>query len=222
MVRLGIIGAGIMGERLLRAAQGHASVAVSGAWDPRGPPHWPGCGTLAPADLPRPQAVIAGVRLRLRRRAPGQPPRATHARRSPPARPCSARSRWRTDVADARAFLAEAASARAAVNFPFASSPSVERLGSWLAGMGHAGTVGDRGRLRHLAARLAAGRRRAGWTAPAQGGFTREVVSHFLFLARRLLGPLSPASPRPYSSRSLGAASDASRHSCRPARCLSG
>ena len=26
---------------------------------------------------------------------------------------------------------------------------------------------------------------------PAQGGFTREVVSHFLFLARRLLGPLT-------------------------------
>src|SRR5690606_8966337 len=31
----------------------------------------------------------------------------------------------------------------------------------------------------------------AGWLdKPAQGGFTREVVSHFLFLARRLAGPL--------------------------------
>ncbi|MBC7800558.1 MAG: gfo/Idh/MocA family oxidoreductase, partial [Gemmatimonadaceae bacterium] len=31
----------------------------------------------------------------------------------------------------------------------------------------------------------------AGWQdGPAEGGFTREVVSHFLFLSRRLLGPL--------------------------------
>ena len=31
----------------------------------------------------------------------------------------------------------------------------------------------------------------AGWLdRPMQGGFTREVVSHFLFLSRRLVGPL--------------------------------
>src|SRR5579875_3437049 len=38
MLRLGIIGAGIMGERLLRAAQEHAAeiVEVSGIWDQQG------------------------------------------------------------------------------------------------------------------------------------------------------------------------------------------
>ena len=33
-VRLGIIGAGIMGERLLRAAAGQDRVQVAGLWDP--------------------------------------------------------------------------------------------------------------------------------------------------------------------------------------------
>jgi predicted dehydrogenase len=39
--------------------------------------------------------------------------------------------------------------------------------------------------------------RGAGWVAGrAQGGFLREVASHYLFLTDRLLGPLSPAHTR--------------------------
>ena len=92
------------------------------------------------------------------------------------------------DVADGAAFLRDAAAARAAVNFPFASSPAVERLAAWVGGMQPESVAIDvafatwpRG-WQHGA---------AGWLdGPAQGGFTREVVSHFLFLARRLFGPL--------------------------------
>jgi predicted dehydrogenase len=74
------------------------------------------------------------------------------------------------------------------VNFPFASSPAVAVLTRWLEGRTPAAVdvtvdfaTWPRG-WQHAA---------AGWLdGPAQGGFTREVLSHFLFLARRLFGPL--------------------------------
>ena len=187
MVRLGIIGAGIMGERLLRAAQGHASVAVSGVWDPA-PAALARLGTLAPAAASA-EAVIAGCDCVYVAAPPGS--HLVHARAALAAgKALFCEKPLATDVADARAFLAEAASARAAVNFPFASSPSVERLGSWVAGLGQP---------ERLEIEVAFATWPRGWQqdaarwldAPAEGGFTREVVSHFLFLARRLLGPLS-------------------------------
>jgi predicted dehydrogenase len=75
------------------------------------------------------------------------------------------------------------------VNFPFASSLAVARLREWLPGIGTPES---------LDITLAFATWPRGWQAdaagwldrPAQGGFTREVGSHFLFLARRLLGPL--------------------------------
>jgi predicted dehydrogenase len=96
-----------------------------------------------------------------------------------------------TDLAAARAFVAqaEATGARAAVNFPMASSPAVRQLAEWQAGLAPTALeieVGfatwPRGWQRDA----------AGWLARrAQGGFTREVVSHFLFLTRRRLGALT-------------------------------
>ena len=78
-----------------------------------------------------------------------------------------------------------------AVNFPFASSPGVAALQRWIA----EGAVGTPQRLT-IAVEFARWPRpwqadAARWLdARAEGGFTREVVSHFLFLSRRLLGPL--------------------------------
>ena len=194
MVRLGIIGAGIMGERLLRAAQaypsgGHPNVQISGVWDPAE-------ATLArlaaelPGTLPAASAaeVIAGCDCVY----VASPP-ATHLQHARAAlaagRALFCEKPLATDVVDAAAFLAEAAGARAAVNFPFASSPAVERLGAWLP---------DLGAPEQVAIAVAFATWPRGWQhaaaswldGPAQGGFTREVVSHFLFLARRLLGPL--------------------------------
>ena len=88
-----------------------------------------------------------------------------------------------------------AAAGRAAVNFPFASSPGVATLARWI-GEGAVGTP------RRLTIEVGV----AAWPRPwqadaaprldarAEGGFTREVVSHFLFLSRRVIGPL--ADPR--------------------------
>ena len=196
-VRLGIIGAGIMGERLLRAAAGQDRVQVAGLWDP------------APEAVARLGAELPGTPF-LRSAAAvieaadcvyvASPP-ATHL---PHARAALKAGKalfcekpLAVDVADAGRFLREAhalpgaGGARAAVNFPCASSPTVERLGEWLAG----GAIGQVESLAIAAdfARWPRGWQHAaaGWLdGPAQGGFTREVVSHFLFLARRLFGPL--------------------------------
>ncbi len=54
---------------------------------------------------------------------------------------------------------------------------------------------------------------------PMQGGFTREVVSHFLFLARRLGGPLHSLEGEAWSSQSPEGPSGALPPRCGPATC---
>jgi predicted dehydrogenase len=95
-------------------------------------------------------------------------------------------------VASARACLETVARAGvpAAVNFPFATAPAAVRLKELV----ETGALGD-DLTAHLTLRFRTWPRgwqqgAAGWLAgPEQGGFTREVVSHFAFLALRLFGP---------------------------------
>ena len=191
-IGLGIIGAGIMGGRLLQAALQHAAdvVHITGVWD-----HAPaaldriagGSGVPRAASA---EAVIEGAECVYVATPPG-----THlgyARAALAAgRALFLEKPLAVDLADARAFVADAAAARAAVNFPFASSQAVERLQAWLrdnvagAPRGFAIDVGFAAWPRPWQQGA------AGWLdGAAEGGFTREVVSHFLFLSRRLLGPL--------------------------------
>lgn len=78
----------------------------------------------------------------------------------------------------------------AAVNFVFGSAPSATRLANDV----HAGRIGDivRADLRlHFAEWPRAWHTNAQWLRfREQGGWIREVASHFLFLAGRVLGPL--------------------------------
>ncbi len=191
-ITLGIIGFGIMGERLLRAALGHAveSVTPVGVWDPSQEAR----GRLAAVTdevpmLDSAQAVIAACDCLYIAAPP-----AAHI---PLAEAALALGRavflekpLATDLAEARRFVAraEAAGARAAVNFPMASSPAVRQLASWRAGM-----TPEALEIEVAFATWPRGwqSEAAGWLARrAEGGFTREVVSHFLFLTRRQLGPL--------------------------------
>jgi predicted dehydrogenase len=192
-VALGIIGAGIMGERMLGAALEHAAhaVRVAGIWDP------------APVALDRVRARFPSVPV-----LPGAEalvaasdcvyiasPPASHlgyARAALAAgKTFFAEKPLAVDVADARAFVAEAGR-KGAVNFPFASSLGVETLRRWI-GEGAIGTPS------RIAIEVAFATWPRGWQADAagwldrraEGGFTREVVSHFLFLSRRLGGPLA-------------------------------
>lgn len=194
MLKLGVIGAGIMGERMLRAAREHAAdvVEVAGVWDRdasatgrvgAGLPGIPlldsAAGVIQAADCvyiatpPASHLDYAGQALAAGRAVFLEKPLAV-------------------DLAAADAFTRRHAGDRIAVNFPFASSPAVEKLAAWM----REGTLGAaRGLFIEVA--FATWPRRwqqdaAAWLAgPAEGGFTREVVSHFLFLSRRLLGPLT-------------------------------
>lgn len=194
--RLGFIGFGIMGERLLRAALNHdrSVITVSGVYDPS-----------------------AGTAARLSGIDPGLAAHTTAADviaasdclhiASPPLshldylRQCRAAGKaalcekpLATDVAAATAAVTEltAGGMRAGVNFPFASSFAVDYMKRWLAD----GTIGVAQRI-DIELAFAAWPR--SWQVDAvrwldgraEGGFTREVGSHFLFLSRRLFGPLA-------------------------------
>ncbi|MEK9969498.1 MAG: Gfo/Idh/MocA family oxidoreductase [Ferrovibrio sp.] len=194
--RLGIIGYGIMGERLLRAALAHdpAVLTVAGVWDPSA-----AAMTRLQADLPQvaqlasAAAVIAACDCLYIA--------------SPPASHLGyARAAFEQDVAvfcekplavdiaDAENILMEVqqVSASAGVNFPFASSFAVDQLRAWMA----EGVTGD---VQRIDIEIGFAHWPRPWQmdavawldARAQGGFAREVGSHFLFLARRLFGPLT-------------------------------
>ncbi len=193
MIGLGIIGAGIMGERLVRAAveQAADSVRITGIWDPaaaamaRMGREFPGIAAAA-----SPETLIAASDCVYVASPPGS--HLEHAGRIVAAgRALFCEKPLAVDVAQATDFVARADGARAAVNFPFASSFAVQRLRQWIA----EGVVGAPQSLEIEVAFAewprSWQRDAAGWLdATAQGGFTREVVSHFLFLTHRLLGPL--------------------------------
>lgn len=194
-VKLGIIGFGIMGERLLRSAleQDLDLLQVVGVWDPSA-----AAGQRLAAALPRvprladAQAVITAADCVYL----ASPP-ATHLDYARAAlaegRAVFSEKPLAVDLEDARVFSAavEADGLRAAVNFVLASSPAVNQLRAWRDG----GLVGTAKSL-EIEVGFAQWPRpwqsdAAGWLGKRdQGGFTREVISHFLFLSRRLLGPL--------------------------------
>lgn len=193
IVGLGIIGAGIMGERMLRAALEQAGdvVRVTGIWDPSGDALARiGAAVPGTAAAESPEALIAGADCVYIASPPAS--HLDHARAALSAgRAVFCEKPLAVDVAAAREFAAGSKDARAAVNFPMASSLAVATLRDWLA----AKAVGTPLRLEVEVAfaNWPRGWQRdaAGWLdRPAQGGFTREVVSHFLFLTRRLCGEL--------------------------------
>lgn len=197
-VAIGIIGAGIMGERLLTAIvqQEPALLHACGIWDP------------APAAMQRMARAFPGVPCLTGAAAViaasdcvyiASPPAShlLHARAALAAgRSVFSEKPLAVDVADARAFVVEAGD-RGAVNFPFASSLAVATIRNWI-GSGEIGTP------RRIAIEVGFAKWPRSWQVdavgwldkPMQGGFTREVVSHFLFLSRRLGGPLHGLSGR--------------------------
>ncbi len=195
-VRLGIIGYGIMGERLLRAALNHdqSVLTVAGVWDPS-----KDAMARLQSDLPQvTQMVSSDAVIAASDCLYIASPPASHLGY---ARTAFAKGLavfcekpLAVDVKDAEAFVTEAqkSGARGGVNFPFASSFAVDQLRAWM----NEGVTGDVQRI-DIEIGFAAWPRpwqmdAVSWLdARAQGGFTREVGSHFLFLARRLFGPLT-------------------------------
>ena len=191
-VAIGVIGAGIMGERLLNAIrqQDPGLLQACGIWDPA-PAAMQRMERTFP-DLPRladAATVIAASDCVYIASPPAS--HLSHARAALQAgRSVFCEKPLAVDVGDARAFVAQAGD-RGAVNFPFASSPAVATIKSWI-------DKGCLGTPRRIAIEVGFAKWPRPWQAdaagwldkPMQGGFTREVVSHFLFLSRRLVGRL--------------------------------
>jgi predicted dehydrogenase len=191
-VAIGIIGAGIMGERMLNAILQQAPdlLHACGIWDPApaAMQHMEKTFPQVPRMADAADLIAASDCVYI-----ASPPAShlQHARAALAAgKSVFCEKPLSVDVADARAFVAEAGG-RGAVNFPFASSPAVVMLKSWI----DKGEIGTPTRI-EIEVAFANWPRSwqmdaAGWLdKPMQGGFTREVVSHFLFLSRRLSGPL--------------------------------
>ncbi|HET8996495.1 MAG TPA: Gfo/Idh/MocA family oxidoreductase [Acetobacteraceae bacterium] len=193
-IRLGVIGAGIMGQRLLHAALDHATdaVQVTGVWDPAEATRARLAAALpAVPVLDSAAAVIAACDCVYIASPPAT--HLAHARAGLAAgRAVFCEKPLAVDLAEAREFVAETNGARVAVNFPMASSFGVAQLRDWMA----QGTVGTPRTLDIEIAFPTWPRRwqqdAASWLdRPEQGGFTREVLSHFLFLTGRLAGPFA-------------------------------
>lgn len=192
-ISLGLIGAGIMGERMLRAAldQPATALRVAGIWDPS-TDAMARIGAALPsvAHQPDAAALIAASDCVYIASPPSS--HLGHARAALAAgKAVFCEKPLAVDVEDARAFVGEAGD-RGAVNFPFASSPAIARLREWI----DSGAIGAPQRVTIEVAFADWPRSwqvdAAGWLdRTAQGGFTREVVSHFLFLTRRIAGPFT-------------------------------
>ena len=189
-LRLGIIGLGIMGERLAHAAMAHEAWTLAAAWDPD------------PAAAARLAAIAPGARFCATLEEAIALSDALHVASPPAAHIAQGRAVMAAgralllekplshDVAAARGFVHWAAGRPAGVNFPMASSPAIAQLDAWLPAIGA---------IRSMDVTLAFAAWPRGWqrgaaawlSRRAEGGFTREVASHFLFLAQRLGGPLA-------------------------------
>ncbi|MFO0461735.1 MAG: Gfo/Idh/MocA family protein [Burkholderiales bacterium] len=188
---MAVIGLGVVGRRMLEQAAASAGIQVVSAWDAAAPVR-----AAAAADFPGlPLAASAadGIeRLDVDVVYVAVPPLA-HA---PLVRAAVAAGKavfcekpLGVDVAESEALVAEGerSGLRQAVNCPFASSAAVDALARTVAepAFGLRG-IEMRVRFHEWPRAWQAG---ATWLSRAdQGGFTREVLSHFVYLAHRLFG----------------------------------
>lgn len=184
MYGIGVIGLGIMGRRLIEGLRANSSFKIVAAYD----------AFHAKSDVPLAGSIQDLVA------DPGidciyiATPPATHEElvhivaRAGKAVFCE--KPLAASIASARSCVEAVTSTRAAVNFPFATAAAPVRLKELV----ETGVLG--GHLSaHLTVRFKTWPR--GWqhgaktwlAGPEQGGFTREVISHFVFLAIRIFGP---------------------------------
>ncbi|MEM7748622.1 MAG: Gfo/Idh/MocA family oxidoreductase [Pseudomonadota bacterium] len=193
--RLGFIGFGIMGERLLRAALNHdkSVITVTGAYDPSGAtaaklhdidPNLTAFGSAA-------DVIAASDCLHI-----ASPPSSHLSYLSQcceAGRAALCEKPLSTNVEETKTAVDALTSngMRAGVNFPFASSFAGDYLQRWLAD----DVIGQPERVD---VELAFPTWPRAWQMDAiswldgrvEGGFTREVGSHFLFLSQRFFGAL--------------------------------
>jgi predicted dehydrogenase len=199
--RIGIIGLGIMGQRMLGAMATHSGFSVAAAWD---------AAPEAMAWLLREHKEIApaasAAALAGRRDLDG-----LYIASPPVSHPGYVNLAWDNGKAafcekplavsvDASQALVQRQAAErciAAINFPFALGTAARKLADAVAS-------GALGVLQSIDIEVAFAAWPRDWQQAGrwlsereEGGFVREVVSHFLFLAQRLAGPLAVLDARP-------------------------
>ena len=198
--KIAIIGLGIMGRRMLENALQHPAFEVCGAWDPspasvaKTLDMAPGVHVAANAE-----AAMAGADVVYLACPPG--PRKTYALQAAAAgQGVFMEKPLGTDNAQSRDLVAQLRQARlpGVVNFTQAASRGFEELNRAIAA-GETGELLGIDIVVNYPAWPRAWQKDADWLRLRdEGGYTREVISHFLFLAGRFLGPLTlqHASPR--------------------------
>ncbi len=184
---VGVVGLGVMGSRMAQALARHPGFKPTHGWDLDARRRdafkqaHPDAEVAPPAEwVARVDAVYIAT------------PPATHPELVRQAAAAGAgvfcEKPLAVDVDDARRAVAEAARVPNAINFPFAAAPAVAAL----EGLVRAAGAPRRVEVQfHFAQWPRAWQHEAaGWLAGReQGGFTREVFSHFAYLTRRLCGP---------------------------------
>lgn len=195
---IGILGTGIMGRRMMGALQQHPRFRVVAAWDPdpralqMALAHAPGVSPASDADSLFNDKAIDVVYVA------SPPARHAHAVRSvlSARKACFCEKPLTHDITEAEALrdVVVQSGLPFAVNFPFARGTASRRMQQIVQG-------GDLGTVRSASVHLRFARWPRAWqvgasawlAGPAEGGFTREVLSHFAFQALRLFGPLTVA-----------------------------
>ena len=191
--RLAIIGLGIMGRRMLENAWRHTAFDVCGVWDPLAD-SVAKTRELIP-DVPvaaSAESAMAGADVVYLACPPG--PRKAYALQAAAAgQGVFMEKPLGTDNAQSRDLVAQLRHARlpGVVNFTQAASRGFEELHRAI-NAGETGEILGIDIVVNYPAWPRAWQKDADWLRLRQeGGYTREVISHFLFLAGRFLGPLT-------------------------------
>jgi predicted dehydrogenase len=192
--RIGILGLGVMGERMLRNMRAHPAFEVVAAWDPT-------AAALEKLSQLQPTAHAAADAAALVADPAVEcvyiaAPPSLHLEHANLAfdhgKAVFCEKPLATDLAAARAAVERVERERrhAAINFPFASAPAVRAIASGL-------KSGELGQIGRVDIEVAFARWPRAWQETARwlglrrdGGFVREVLSHFVFALQRLLGPM--------------------------------
>ncbi|MDH0866939.1 Gfo/Idh/MocA family oxidoreductase [Mitsuaria sp. GD03876] len=197
MLSIGVVGLGVMGQRMLARLAGHARLRVTRVWDEnpevlaRALAHYPLLRAATGAEALIREPGLHGLYIA----TPPGPHIALTERAFDAGLAVLCEKPLTTDFAAARACIERIGreQRRAAVNYSLASSTGLAQLQLAFG----AASRRPLGALNEVSIEL----RFAAWPRPwqagagawlsqrAEGGFAREVLSHFIFVLQRVLGP---------------------------------
>lgn len=197
--RIGIVGLGIMGRRLLGAIRRHPGFEPGPLWDPSEAARERAGGIAPDATIAKSAAAVIAEAEVVYLACPPVPRKEYALQAAAAGKPVFLEKPLGVDMAASRDLVERLSDAGvpSAVNFTQAASPALAEIRRAL----QAGEMGELigvDILVNYAAWPRAWQAKADWLRfRAEGGFTREVLSHFLFLSARLAGPLRPVWARP-------------------------